>query len=186
MAAMQKKVTPSKLKNIDFSREDFGREKKKRKLVSTPKKTFNPLVDSQLKMISLQDIAKALEGISPNSIVHSAVPKPEIDFVIESVNVQKPSILSVHNVLEMANSRKEFFDYLQQMTNNVEEIEKSTRRQNNNTLWFEFRKGVITASKCHDILTKMMKVLKGGGRCIDMYSVNQKVSGLTQTQIFQL
>ena len=97
-----KKVTPSKLKNIDFSRE-----------VSTPKKTFNPLVDCQLKMISLQDIAKALEGISPNSIVHS-VPKPEIDFVIESVNVQKLSILSVHNVLEMANSRKEFFDYLQQ------------------------------------------------------------------------
>ena len=89
--------------------------------------------------------------------------------------------LSVHNVLEMANSRKEFFDYLQQMTNDVEEMEKSTRGQDNNTLWFEFRKVVITASKCHDILTKMTKVLKGGGGCIDMYSVNQKVTGLTYT-----
>ena len=38
-----------------------------------------------------------------------------------------------------------------------------TRGQNNNTLWFEFRKRVITASKCHDILTKMTMVLKGGG-----------------------
>ena len=78
-------------------------------------------------MISLQDIAAALEGISPNSIVHSAVPKPEIDFVIESVNVQKPSILSVHNVLEMANSRKEFFDYLQQMTANDKKCQRNRK-----------------------------------------------------------
>ena len=49
MAAMQKKVTTSKLKNIDFSQEDFSWGKKKRKLVSTPKKPFNPLVDCQLR-----------------------------------------------------------------------------------------------------------------------------------------
>ena len=60
-------VAPSKVKNINFSREDFGqRGKKKRPLVSTAKKVFNPLVDCNKKLLSLNDISEALEEVSPN------------------------------------------------------------------------------------------------------------------------
>lgn len=37
----------------------------------------------------------------------------------------------------------------------VEEIEKSTLGQSENSLWFEFRRGRLTASKHHDIFTKI-------------------------------
>ena len=30
-------------------------------------------------------------------------------------------------------------------------------------MWFYFRKGVVTASKFHNVLTKMAKISKGGG-----------------------
>ena len=44
-----------------------------------------------------------------------------------------------------------------------EKISKSellTRDQNNNKLWYNYRKGVITDSKAHPVLTKMNKILK--------------------------
>ena len=44
---------------------------------------------------------------------------------------------------------------------NIEKIEKITQGQSDNNLWFSFRKGVVTASKSHDILTKMNKLSKG-------------------------
>ena len=62
---------------------------------------------------------------------------------------------------------------------NIERIEKLTRGQNTNNLWFSFRKCVVTASKCHDVLTKLNKIEKGGGGYVDMFKLNQNVSGLT-------
>ena len=50
--------------------------------------------------------------------------------------------------------------------------------QSENENWFEYRKCLITASKAHEVVTKMTKVEKGGGGTISMWSLNQKVSGL--------
>ena len=53
-----KEVVPVKIKNLNFNREDFGqRGKKKRSLVSTPKKVFNPVRDSNKKLLTLSCIA---------------------------------------------------------------------------------------------------------------------------------
>ena len=51
---------------------------------------------------------------------------------------------------------------------NIAKIEILTEGQNTNELWFSFRKSVVTASKCHYVLTKMAKVAKGGGGYVDM------------------
>ena len=34
---------------------------------------------------------------------------------------------------------------------NIKEIESITHGQSSNEIWYQFRKGVITASKCHDV-----------------------------------
>ena len=82
-----KEVAPVKMKNLNFNREDFGqRGKKKRSLVSTPKKVFNPVKDTNIKLLTLSGIAKALEEVAPQSIIFTAVPKPKVDFVREVFN----------------------------------------------------------------------------------------------------
>ena len=43
------------------------------------------MMDTITKTISLVEIAKALEEVAPLSIIHQAVPTPEIDFVREIV-----------------------------------------------------------------------------------------------------
>ena len=178
----RKDVAPTKVKNIDFSREDFGqRGKKKRPLVSTPKKVFNPLTDCNKKLINLNDIAEALEEVSPNSIIHTAVAKPEVDFMREVTNIGKPDAVSVDDVILMSENKEQFKMNLYSSMNrdNINKIEKITRGQSDNHLWFSFRKGVVTASKSHDVLTKMKKLTKGGGGCVDLFTVNQSISGLT-------
>ena len=54
-----------------------------------------------------------------------------------------------------------------------------TKGQSDNTAWFQFRKGTITASRSHEIKTKMEKFVKGGGSYVNLWSLCQKISGLT-------
>ena len=61
---------------------------------------------------------------------------------------------------------------------NIETIEKLTMDQSENEHWLEYRKCLITASKAHELVTKMTKVEKGGGGTVSMWSLNQKMSGL--------
>ena len=41
----------------------------------------------------------------------------------------------------------------------ISKTEAQTRGQNQNQLWYACRKGVITASKAHEVFTKMKKGL---------------------------
>ena len=52
------------------------------------------------------------------------------------------------------------------------------RDQSDNSVWFSFRKGIIIASKFHDVMTKMKKVVGGGG-VVNLWSSFQKVLGST-------
>ena len=62
---------------------------------------------------------------------------------------------------------------------NISKIEAQTRGQNQNQLWYASRKGVITASKAHEVFAKMKKVIKGTGRYVNLWVLNQKIPGLT-------
>ena len=61
---------------------------------------------------------------------------------------------------------------------NIETIEKLTMRQSENRHWLEYRKCLITASKAHEVVTEMTKKEKGGGDIVNMWSLNQNISGL--------
>ena len=178
----RQEVVPSKVKDIVFNRDDFAqRGKKKRALVETPKRNYDPLAGCTKKLLSLYDVAKAIEEIAPNSILMSAVPKPKIDFVRTIVSTSvKAEIASIDDILLMSSSKVEFVDnMLANMTDEyIAEIEIITRGQSDNEAWFNFRKGVITASKAHDVLTKIEKVRNKKGGVISMWSLNQNISGL--------
>jgi len=60
----------------------------------------------------------------------------------------------------------------------IENIESVTKGQSENTAWFQFRKETITASKSHEIKTKMEKFITGKGGYVNMWSLCQKISGL--------
>ena len=182
----RKDVRPVKIKNMNLNREDFGkRGKATRKLLSTPKKSYNPLVDCEIKPLTLHDISNALKGVIPDSVLYTGVPKPKIDFLREIIHIEHitDSRTSVDDILLMANSRKSFFEHLDAnfSSENIEEIEKITRGQSNNEAWYTFRKGVITGSKGHDVKTKMSKVSKGSGGYVNMWNIFQKLSGYTYT-----
>jgi hypothetical protein len=177
----RQEVEPSKLKNISFDRDDFAqRGKKKQPLVATPKKRFDPLAGSNMKLLSLVDFAKAIKDISPDSILLSAVPKPEIDFVREDASTKAvATVPSIQDLTLMSKTKTEFIDNIKitMTAKNISEIEVTTRGQSKNDAWFDYRKGVITASKAHEVLTKMEKVKKSGA--VNMWTLNQNISGFT-------
>ena len=84
----RKDVQPMKIRDMNFNRENFGKQRKStRRLISTPKKQFNPLECSEVKRpLTLQDISNALEKVIPDSVLYTAVPKPKIDFLQEFVS----------------------------------------------------------------------------------------------------
>ena len=56
-------------------------------------------------------------------------------------------------------------------------IEELTRGQSENPLWYDYRKGVISASKVHEVKTKMCKFKKGTSGINNMFGLIQKISG---------
>ena len=97
-----------KVRDLKLSRDDFGkRGKKSRKLVSTPKKNYDPLSGCNFKPFKLTDIAAALENVLPPSVLFTAVLKPKIDFVREILTscVEKPDGLeSIDDIIIMSDS----------------------------------------------------------------------------------
>nr|XP_047138959.1 uncharacterized protein LOC124814902 [Hydra vulgaris] len=99
-------VAPTKICDLKFDRDEFGqRGRKKRSLVSNEKRNYSPLVNCDIKLLNLTDIAKAIETVAPHSIITSAVPKPEIYYMEELIvfeNVTKPTILTMDDIIVIA------------------------------------------------------------------------------------
>ena len=178
----RKKVQPMKMKDINFKREDFGtRGKRKRALVLSPKKRYDPLVDCNIKLLNLNDVAAAVENIKTDMILHSAVPKLKVDYLEEMImnSDEKPDdVPSIDDIFLISSNIQTFFDNLQMLMtpDNIMKIEQLTIGQSENLKWHLYRKYVITASKSHDVLTKMRKV-QGVVDHVNMWSLFQKISG---------
>ena len=178
---------PLKLKDINFSREVFAeRGKKKRALVASPKKKFDPLANCDKKPLSLFDVAAALEDIAPDSILFTAVPKPEIDFVREIIKepveaVKEDHLINIDEIIKNSESATECCEKINNLFTPevIAKIDTCTRGQSTNEQWYLYRKGVITGSKAHEVLTKMKKIETGKGGTVDIWSCKQKISGLT-------
>ena len=136
----------------------------------------------------MKDFAEAINKVSHQSILNTAVPKPNVDFVRELIStkiVQSKKVLSISNAINMSKNMSDFKispcfkEYLSVFTKeNTETIEKLTMGQSENEHCFEYRTCLITASKAHEVVIKMIKVEKGGGGTVNMWSLKQKISGL--------
>ena len=118
----RKTIEPKKIKDLDFSREDFGNRGKKRPLVVSPKKSFDPLKNCDLKQLSIKNFAEAINKISPQSILHTAVPKPKADFVRKLIStkfVQPEKVLSISDIISMSKNMSEFKENLSAFTKKI-------------------------------------------------------------------
>ena len=79
-----KEVQPMKAKDMNFGREDF--------CVDTKEK-YNPLSKQGIiKMLTLNDFTEDLRDVCHESILFSAVPKPDVDFVTDLVKQQTDEV----------------------------------------------------------------------------------------------
>lgn len=61
----RKTINPVKIKDIDLNRQDFRtRGKTVKRLLTTPKKNYDPLVQPQKQPLDLHDFANKLKGIT--------------------------------------------------------------------------------------------------------------------------
>jgi len=184
----RKYIAPCQVKDMNLlNRDDFSkRGKVTRKLLNTPKKNYNPLHHCSLKALNFKDIADALEkeDVIGNTILSTAIPRPEIDFVrtILSEKLVDDSIPCVDDMILMSQTVEEFMQNLSVnfSKETILKIEQVTLDQSTNQLWYEQRKSVITASKVHEVKTKMTKV-NNGSSTVNMWSLIQKISRLTFT-----
>ena len=82
----RKTIEPKTIK--DFSWEDFGQRWKKETISSLTKKRFDPPKNCDLKPLSIKDFAEAINKVSPQRILHTAVPKPKLGFVRELISTK--------------------------------------------------------------------------------------------------
>ena len=59
----------------------------KKTLTTLKKRNFQP-INSDVKPLHVRDIAEALCEVAPNCIVHTAIAKEEIDFVINGTTIR--------------------------------------------------------------------------------------------------
>ena len=132
-----KDVQPMKVKDMNFGREDFCQQgKKKRPFVSKPKKIYSPLIEKgDMKMLRLNDFAESLTDVCPESILFSAVPKPDVDFVADFVEVPE-NLCSVYEWISNSANVEGFFTnlFVDIPKEKISKIELMTRGQNNNKL----------------------------------------------------
>ena len=152
------------------------------------KKKYNTLSEQgDTRMLTLHDFAEGLKDVCPESILFSAVPEPDVDFVTDLVKHQPGDFLKIFADLTigLADAEDFFANLFDDMSKEkISKIELLTRGQTNNKLWYNCRKVVITAQS---VLTKMNKILKPTGGCVDMWSLcQQHISGLFFTNPFLL
>ena len=126
------------------------------------KNSFNPL-ESNIKHFELTDVAAALDEVIADSILFTAVPKPDIDIVREVITC-KPvqyDVASIYDITMMSDTILSFKRNEYMNKENVEIIESLTRGQSNYGCWYSFRRCVVTASEAHDVKTRMESLKRG-------------------------
>ena len=82
-----------------------------------------------LKPLSIKDFAKTINKVSPQSILHTAVPKPKVDFVRELIStkiVQHKKVLGISDVINMSKNMSDFKENLSVFTKeNIETMKNS-------------------------------------------------------------
>ena len=151
----RKDIEPTKIRGLNFDREDFAqRGKKKKTLLASPRKKCKPLSKSDKKPLSSIDFATTFEEIAPSC------PKPKIDFVQEITTEWDGEtdleVTSIENLTKLSKSKVEFLENLDLLSiEKIRQIEVCTSGQCCSEQWYLCRKCVTTASKVHKVIIKI-------------------------------
>ena len=169
-----KDVQPLKVTDLKLVRGDFGRRGKSKKMLnSSPKKKYDPTVNIQ-GSLNLNDIVSALRSVcnENDSIIFTAEQK---EIAVNMEDKGPVNLLTPSDLFCSASTAEEFINTLFCLSDKISEIEKATRGQSSNDFWFSVRRHLITASKAHDVKTRML-THKSKGEA-DFSSVFARVSG---------
>ena len=146
---------------------------------------FDPITESH-KEFCQKDFESFLEKfkkINQRAVIFKSfetdtADQTEISFM--DVNIQE----ICHNIISNNPNATEselttiLFQKLSQMTKTFDLIEYNTRDQSNSNLWFDMRKGCFTASRHHDIYTKVNTIAWSQG------AVKSKTTRLVEAILF--
>eukprot|EP00795_Rhopilema_esculentum_P003527 gene3527-2010_t len=141
-------------------------EKQKKFLMCKEKQGFDPRHQGAQEVIA-EDIAAFFANIKqvlPTAVVnHTFAHAPEKDVppsLLEIVsNIVKNSTKDPDQILETFLAKLSFND------DQLRELEKVTKSQSSSRDWYKQRKGRITASKFHDVHSKMQALSRKGKAC---------------------
>ena len=82
----------------------------------------------------MKDFSEAVNKVSSQSILHTAVPKPKVDFVRELIStkiVQPKKVLTISDVINMSKHMSDFNENLRFFTKeNIEKLLKAIEKLN--------------------------------------------------------
>ena len=106
--------------------------------------------------LDLEDVATALKQVCSSekeSIVFTALPQES--FPEKTVQSEDNEIYTLDDFLSSSANGEDFCLKMEYFPQHSVEIEEKTRGQSDNPLWFAVRRHMITASKAHDVKTRM-------------------------------
>ena len=88
-------------------------------------------------------------------------------------------VTSIESVIKFSKTKVEPLENLDVVSiEKIRQIGLCIRGQCCNELWHLCRKGVITTSKAHEVITEMKKFRKGDGCVVNIWSLKEKMFGM--------
>ena len=134
--------------------------------------------------MSFINFGSHFEDIVPNNVLFTAVPKPKVDFVRESITEwtgkTDAEATRIESLTKLSKTKVEFLENLELLSiDKIREMEVCDRGQCYNEQWYLRRKGVITTSKVHEVITKMKKFRKGAESVANIWYLKENIYGMT-------
>eukprot|EP00794_Sanderia_malayensis_P019455 gene19455-biopygen14438 len=173
-----KPVEPVRIKNLKLKRHCFGKRGKiSQEPNSVQKRNFNPIAKSDYKL-DLSTVASALKTIckESDSMLFTASPKPDLPSNTK-INDAPPKIYCFSKILEESVSKEDYLDSVVKIftEQRIADMEKLTRGQSDNSIWYLSRKHAITASIAHAVNTRFISLQKSTTP-IDLTNIFKKIA----------
>ena len=129
---------------------------------------------SEACLFTYEDVGKDQEATSASFTPPSPSSELNVGMVTDVTTSQLP--VPLETLADHASCTEDFLGKLPIYSSAaVSELEASTRGQASNPEWFRQRKGRITASICHSVLTKGRRLLDSQGKLVDCAKLVQQI-----------
>ena len=124
---------------------------------------FDPRIASQKRITNeeVSDLFASLHECSPSAVVFKSIEEPHDSACMKTLYMSELAKNSKHGDKEK--QVEQFLQGLVTTQQEIEKIEQLTRGQSGNKLWLRAREGRLTASKHHEIYTKVNSLSRSRG-----------------------